>query len=253
MEISWQLYLYITWAWIAVGVITFFYLLRTTAPYGRHTTEKWGPMISNQWGWFLMEFFVLTVLYFFIFTGTRQLNMVTGIFAGLFNFHYINRSIIFPLRLKTPGKKMPMVIMFSGMTFNLMNGFLIGYFLGNFADYPLSWLWDPRFIAGTILFVSGMVINWMADGKLIALRKPGETGYKIPRGWLFEKISCPNLFGETIEWAGFALLTWSWPGLTFFVWTFANLVPRAISHHKWYKQKFPDYPANRKVVFPYIL
>jgi hypothetical protein len=56
-----------------------------------------------------------------------------------------------------------------------------------------------------------------------------------------------------IEWAGFALATWSLSGLAFALWTAANLVPRAISHHRWYREKFPDYPAERRALIPYLL
>lgn len=249
---TWEIYTYIALGWIGVGVITFFYLLRQTAPYGRHTSEKWGPLIDNKLGWFLMEFFVLVVLFVFISTGNFTFNIVSGVIIGFFVFHYLNRSIIFPLRIKTKGKKMPLVIMLSAMGFNMMNGFLLGYYFGNYASYSIEWLYDPRFILGSIVFIVGMGINWHSDAILINLRKPGEVGYKIPTGGLFNRISCPNLLGELIEWTGFAILSWSLPGLAFFVWTFANLVPRAISHHKWYKQKFPDYPANRKAIFPYV-
>lgn len=252
-EISWNYYWYFTWFWIFSGIITFIYLLKVTAPYGRHTSSSWGPMVNNNFGWFIMEFFVLTVLYFFLITGINQITLTTWILVGFFTFHYVNRSIIFPFRLRTNGKKMPVVIMFSGMLFNLVNGFLFGYYLSHFKSYDLNWLQDIRFILGALIFLVGMGINWIADTKLINLRKPGETGYKIPKGWLFEKVSCPNLLGEIIEWAGFAIMTWSLPGVAFFVWTFANLVPRALSHHKWYKNKFPDYPVNRKAVFPHIL
>ena len=36
------------------------------------------------------------------------------------------------------------------------------------------------------------------------------------------------------------------------VFTFANLAPRAWSHHKWYRKKFPDYPKQRRAVIPFI-
>ncbi|HQE66815.1 MAG TPA: 3-oxo-5-alpha-steroid 4-dehydrogenase, partial [Bacillota bacterium] len=42
-------------------------------------------------------------------------------------------------------------------------------------------------------------------------------------------------------------------GLSFFVFTIANLVPRALSSHTWYKNNFPEYPSERKAVIPYIL
>jgi steroid 5-alpha reductase family enzyme len=116
----------------------------------------------------------------------------------------------------------------------------------------MEWLTDPRFILGMVVFFTGMAINWHSDAILINLRKPGETGYKIPMGGLFRWVSCPNLLGEVIEWVGFGILTWSLPGLVFAIWTFANVVPRAISHHRWYKEKFPEYPKDRKAVIPGI-
>jgi steroid 5-alpha-reductase/3-oxo-5-alpha-steroid 4-dehydrogenase 1 len=103
------------------------------------------------------------------------------------------------------------------------------------------------------LFVLGFSINLQADTILINLRQPGETGYKIPRGGLFRLVSCPNYLGELIEWTGWAIATWSLPGLAFAVWTAANLVPRALSHHRWYRDRFPDYPAERRAVIPLLL
>jgi len=243
---------WISWAWIAIGIITFLYLFKTTAPYGRHSNERWGPMVDNRWGWFIMEVFVLVILAYFLWAGEKTLNTVSGIMVGLFVFHYVNRSIVFPLRLKTKGKKMPLIIMVSAMLFNTMNGFFMGYYFGNLGEYSMEWLSDPRFILGMAVFITGMAINWHSDTILINLRKPGETGYKIPKGGMFRWVSCPNLLGEVIEWVGFGILTWSLPGLVFAIWTFANVVPRAISHHRWYKEKFPEYPKDRKAVIPGI-
>lgn len=249
---SYETYLWISLVWMSIGVITFFYLFFKTAPYGRHTREGWGPMIDNKLGWFIMEFTVLIVLYGYFTQIGFRLSLPSWIMVGLFTFHYLNRSFIFPLRIRTHGKKMPLVIALMAIGFNIMNGSLLGIHFTWFSPYTNEWLTDPRFIAGVLIFIIGMAINWMADTRLINLRKPGETGYKIPRGWLFEYISCPNLFGEIIEWLGFAILTWSVPGVVFFVWTFANVVSRAIAHHKWYKEKFPDYPKQRKAVFPFL-
>ena len=97
------------------------------------------------------------------------------------------------------------------------------------------------------------MINNKSDSYLISLRKNKDNGYVIPKEGLFKYISCPNFFGEIIEWLGFAILTWSVAGLAFFLWTFFNLVPRALSHHKWYKKTFPEYPKERKAVFPFIV
>ena len=67
------------------------------------------------------------------------------------------------------------------------------------------------------------------------------------------KLSNPNYLGEFIEWLGWAIMTWSWAGLVFFLWTVCNLFPRAISNHNWYQNKFEDYPKERKAVIPNII
>jgi 3-oxo-5-alpha-steroid 4-dehydrogenase 1 len=252
-SLSWTSYQYVMYGWIGLAILIFFLLLRVTAPYGRHASASWGPQVPNRIGWLLMELPVLIVLWYVLLAEINKVALVSWVMIGLFCFHYVYRSLLFPFRLHTKGKKMPWVVAGSGILFNVMNGFSLGYYFTRFAHYTNDWFSDPRFITGVLLFFGGMYINWKTDGMLIRLRQPNETGYKIPSGWLFEKISCPNLFGELIEWLGFAILCWNLPALTFFIWTAANLIPRALSHHKWYRQKFPDYPAQRKAIFPFYV
>ena len=62
---------------------------------------------------------------------------------------------------------------------------------------------------GVLIFALGFWVNRRADAMLAALRKPGESGYKIPRGWLYNYISCPNYFGEILIWTGWAIASWA--------------------------------------------
>ena len=86
-----------------------------------------------------------------------------------------------------------------------------------------------NFFAGSTIFVIAFVFNQLSDSTLINLRKPGETRYKIPFGYLFNYVSCPNHLTEFLQWTGFALMAWNLPALTFLVWTAANLFPRPVS------------------------
>jgi 3-oxo-5-alpha-steroid 4-dehydrogenase 1 len=240
--------------WIALGLLILPAILTFRAPYGRYIDKKWGATISNKFGWFVMELpaFLGFPLLFIIGDGTKS--AATWVFFSLWVFHYLNRDLIFPWRLKTRNKRMPLLIMIFALFFNFMNGFVNGFYFGYLSPvYEISWLYDPRFIIGVSIFLLGMYINWHSDTILLSLRKPGETDYKIPYGFMYRFISCPNYFGEMVEWIGFAILTWSLPALSFCLWTAVNLLPRALAHHKWYKSQFPDYPTNRKAVFPYIL
>jgi len=249
-----ELFQNITWGWILIAVILFPVMMFVTAPYGRHSKTSWGPMINNKLGWFFMEAPSLIILSWFVISSKSYLNAVVLIASFLWIGHYFHRALIFPLRLKTKGKKMPVVIMLFAVVFNFVNAWLNGYWFANFSeDYYRNWLSDPRFIIGVIIFVAGFVINQYHDKILLKLRKKSSKGYRIPKGGLFKYISCPNFFGEIIEWGGFALLAWNLPALSFFVWTLANLIPRAISHHKWYRSHFENYPKKRKAVFPGLL
>lgn len=237
-----------TYIWILIGVITFFYLLYfKTAPYGRYASKSWGPMISNKLGWVLMESPALLFFLYFALKGNPSFSDPALVFIGLWCMHYFNRSFIFPFRIKTEGKKMPLVITFSAILFNSINTFLIGTFINeNAQTYQNDWFITPQFIIGFTVFVIGFTVNQSADNTLLNLRKPGETGYKIPRGKLFTYISSPNLLGEIIEWIGFFIMTWHLATFTFAVWTIANLAPRIVAHHKWYLSKFSHYPKIRK-------
>ena len=97
-----------------------------------------------------------------------------------------------------------------------------------------------------------MAINWHSDDILRNLRKPGDEGYRIPRGGAFELVSGANFFGEIVQWSGFALASWSLPGLAFALFTFSNIAPRGASHHQWYLQAFKDYPPSRRAVIPFL-
>jgi len=241
----------ITWIWIFIAGITFWslYYRNITAPFGRHTSTSWGPMINNTLGWILMEAPSLFMIWAsFLFFKSAKTPTFAFLPMALWSVHYINRSFIYPLKLKDKKKQMPLVITFSAISFNLVNGFLNGLFLAK------GWFYLNEFTAGIglLVFVFGMYINIKSDSILIHLRKPGETTYKIPKGFLFEKVSCPNLFGELIEWFGFLIVAPSTAALSFWLWTFANLVPRARDHHRWYLKHFSDYPKERKILLPKI-
>jgi 3-oxo-5-alpha-steroid 4-dehydrogenase 1 len=85
------------------------------------------------------------------------------------------------------------------------------------------------------------------------LRKPGETGYKIPTGGLFDYITGANFFGEIIEWTGFAVASDCSPPATIFaVFSAAYLGMRAWHHQNYYLSKFEDYPRTRKIIIPFV-
>jgi len=240
--------------WILIALILLPFLLKITQPYGRHTKNNWGPMIKNKLGWFIMEAPALFVFLYFVLIFGKINNVLIVLATGLWCLHYFHRVVIYPFIIRTKGKKMPLIITMSGIFFNLVNGFLNGYWLAVFAPVNEAGSWFYfRLVIGSLIFLAGFGINKYYDRVLIKLRNSGRNGYKIPFGGLFKHVSCPNFLGEIITWAGFFMLTFSLPALSFFIWTIVNLVSRALDHHKWYSREFKDYPANRKAIIPRLL
>lgn len=237
----------------AVAVVTAILLIFVSAPYGRHLRKGWGPSIPGTIGWVVMESVaVFTIASLFLLSQRRD--PVSLVFLGMWELHYLNRTFVFPFRRKGGGKPMPLTVVGMAMVFNIWNGYLNGTWLFSLGPVRSSdWLLDPRFLAGAALFLTGMIINHKSDSILLRLRAGGDREYHIPRGGLFRLVSMPNYLGEILEWAGWALATWSLAGLSFAVFTAANLVPRAVTNHRWYREKFPDYPRERKAIFPFIL
>ena len=218
------------------------------APYGKHSTKKWGKSIDNKTGWILMELPALLTCPLIYFTISEEINL-NVVFIVLWIIHYLNRTVIYPLRIKTKGKKIPIAIVASAFFFNMVNGILNGYFLTLLQFESISELY---LILGFIIFIIGFYINISSDNLLIKLRT-NQKGYVIPNGKLFNYVSCPNFFGEIIEWLGFAIMTLNPGSLSFLIWTICNLIPRSKAHHKWYKENFENYPKKRKAVIPYLL
>jgi protein-S-isoprenylcysteine O-methyltransferase Ste14 len=235
------------------SIIFFIVLLFITAGYGQHINKKWGLTIkNNKIGWILMELPTVIIFLIYYFIGDRKIEIIPLIFLSIWMIHYLQRTFIFPLLIR--GKEpMPITIILMGITFNGINTYLQARWIYTFSpSYPGTWLFNPLFIFGIIVFFCGFIINLHSDYIIRNLRKPGETEYKIPYGGMFKFVSCPSYFGEITEWIGWAIMTWSFSGLVFAIWTFANLAPRARSNHSWYLKNFPDYPKDRKALIPFI-
>lgn len=250
-----QFYYRVLFIALAVGGVFFIILFFVRAPYGRYTAKGWGPLINNKAGWLIQEAPASLLMIFYFFYSARPMTAATVVLLLIWQMHYFYRAFIYPFSLNS-GNRMPVSVVILAILFNIVNTYVQGQWLFSLspeAMYTIDWLKDPRFIIGVIVFACGYVINKYSDYILNNLRKPGESGYKIPRGGMFTFISCPNYFGEMVTWAGWAIATWSLAGVFFFLWTIANLGPRALSHHAWYRQTFSDYPEKRKALVPFIL
>lgn len=233
------------------AVVTAVFLVFVSAPYGRHIRKGWGPTLDNRIGWIVMEAPAPLLFGLCFMVGEYRDSLTALVLFLMWEAHYIHRSFIYPFGLRGEDKRMPLMIAGMGFVFNALNSYLNGRWLFAFSGgYADSWLLDVRFVGGLLLFAVGFIVNRQADRTLRSIRESGESQYAVPQGGMYRWISCPNYFGEIIEWIGWAIATWSLAGLAFALWTAANLAPRAHSHHQWYRESFADYPQERKALVP---
>jgi 3-oxo-5-alpha-steroid 4-dehydrogenase 1 len=222
------------------------------APYGRYARKGWGPTVTARLGWILMEAPSALIVAFTALAQGARLHPVAILLLGLWEVHYVYRACVFPFLMRRSARRFPLSVILFAWIFNGMNAYVNGVFLSGWRPGPGA-LTGARLAIGIALFAVGFLTHVRADSILRGLRRPGETGYAVPRGWLFEYVASPNYLGEIMEWCGWALATWSLPGLGFALFTVANLVPRAFAHRRWYAQTFTDFPPDRKSVIPFVL
>ncbi|MCO5574486.1 hypothetical protein L7F22_028271 [Adiantum nelumboides] len=246
-------------------------------PYGRHHSGAHAIqgtpslpyvhlVLPTRVAWFLMECPPLLFLPPIFALGRYASFPVPRLLALIFLIHYGHRSLVYPLRMRpSETRNFPIIVLLSGFLFNMYNTYIQARSLSHFTFYAPTWFSSSKFVLGSFLFVSGMMINIWADSVLMSLRKPASRksatlmnsqdnalkSYVIPRGGLFELVTCPNYFGEILEWLGWAIATWSFAGLVFLALTVCNLSPRALAHHRWYIRNFANYPTKRRALIPF--
>lgn len=259
-------------AFVTVLSVTLFH-----APYGRYASETIVPVtVDTRAAWVLQEMPTLAAVSYRLSKVLQETNGEVMCYhwpmVVAFCAHYAHRTLIFPMFLR-PSKPTPIHVMLLANIYCCFNGALQAKAMfSSSADRSCDP--DPFFLAaGALVFAGGMFVNLSSDYTLINLRRASASSqsppvpsakkeYFIPRGFMFEYVSCPNFLGECIEWLGYAVIACSsgHPGvalaaLSFACYTASNTVPRGVKHHQWYLNTFGSQyeKLRRKAVIPFIL
>jgi very-long-chain enoyl-CoA reductase len=123
---------------------------------------------------------------------------------------------------------------------------------GAVAGAQLLWL----SALGVVVFAVAELGNARAHRLLRDLRPAGSKQRVIPRGFLFERVSCPHYLFEILSWVGFALVTQTWAAAAFAVVGSGILASWARTRHLAYRKDFDGlegrelYPAARRALIP---
>lgn len=262
---------YIQICFLVLDIPIFLSLLFIKAYYGKFFNKsedgnciqkllrKIFPVIPSRISWIVQECPCVFITIFFIIYYYENLNYKNILVISPFLIHYIHRTFIFPFVIHS-SKNNPLEITLMAFTFCFFNAIMINRSIFCLIkDYGDEFLLN--YIFGLAIFLLGIYINIHSDYSMIKQRNANQdenNKYIIPRGFMYELISCPNYFGELTEWLGFFILSNSFSGLVFFISTFANLFPRAIQYHQWYKNKFKEEFATdkdliqRKAIVPFL-
>ncbi len=234
----------------------------TKSPYGRFASDRWGLSLSPRLGWFLMELPATLSFVFFYVQGRNRFEPVPLFFLAVWLIHYGNRGFVFPYLIRSPKgatASFSLMIVMTGWLVTATHGYLNAAFISELGThFTTDWFTDPRFLIGIAIYYASFFLNIQSDSIIRNLRSHDEVArgdkvYRIPEGGLFRYVSNPSYLTEITAFAGFAIATWSL-GATFVLWvTMANLIPRALQTHRWYHEKFPDYPRDRRALVPFVL
>lgn len=108
--------------------------------------------------------------------------------------------------------------------------------------------------AGLALYGFGELMNLQTHLTLRELRNPGTTQRGIPHGWLFDLVTCPNYFTETVSWLGVYLISgFNWSILLFIVAAVAQMAQWAKKKERRYRREFGDkYHKKKYAMLPGI-
>lgn len=109
---------------------------------------------------------------------------------------------------------------------------------------------------GVVVFVVAELGNARAHRMLRDLRPAGTKLRVIPRGFLFERVSCPHYLFEILTWVGFALVAGTWAARAFLLVGAGILGSWAHARHAAYRKDFDGrdgrelYPPARRALIP---
>ncbi|KDQ14837.1 hypothetical protein BOTBODRAFT_32192 [Botryobasidium botryosum FD-172 SS1] len=110
-----------------------------------------------------------------------------------------------------------------------------------------TWIWS-----WVAVWAFAELSNLQAHLTLRWLRPAGTRARGIPRGYLFEYVSCPNYFTEALAWVAVTALSGSWSAGVFLFVSTVQMALWAIKKHRAYRKEFgKDYP-RRKIMFPFL-
>jgi len=216
-----------------------------------------GPQISYKTV-FLVEYAGPLFIYFFfflrpsfIYSSEAATTAVQSVAFVAWTFHFAKREFETLFVHRFSNDTMPIFNLWKNCAyywaFAVVNGYLINrpHFGENSSFLSI--------LLPVVLFAIFELGNGVVHLQLRNLRPSGTKKRGVPRGGLFNYVSCPNYTCEIAAWAAFSLLTGSLGSWLFTLVGAGQMFLWAKNKHSKYRKEFRDYPAERKILIPFII
>ncbi|KAG7033052.1 Very-long-chain enoyl-CoA reductase [Cucurbita argyrosperma subsp. argyrosperma] len=135
-----------------------------------------------------------------------------------------------------------------------------GSYIAYYVNHPLySPVGDFQMKIGFAFGLLCQVCNFYCHILLRKLRSPeGNGGYQIPKGFLFNIVTCANYTTEIYQWVGFNIATQTVAGYIFLVVATLIMTNWALAKHRRLKKLFdgkegrPRYPRRWVILPPFL-
>jgi len=210
--------------------------------------EYFGPILMHCLVYFLPQIFYPS-------EPAKPKHLIQKVALAMVVFHYLKREYETLYVHHFSNATMPLFNIFKNSThYWLLGGLFIAYFV-----------YHPLYTAPTdnvtliygaaAVFVLAEVGNGWAHMVLRNLRRPGTKDRGVPRGGLFEYVTCANYTYELLAWLVFAVLTQALTSYLFFVVSFGQIALWALKKHVALKKEFGHLAGKlpkRKILVPLI-
>ncbi|KAG0264809.1 3-oxo-5a-steroid 4- dehydrogenase [Actinomortierella ambigua] len=205
--------------------------------------EYGGPLVIHPIFYYLQQFW---------YGKTFEHSQMQTVTLWMVLLHFLKREYETVFVHRFSHGTMPLRNLFKNSAhYHILSGFNLAYFV--YGPWNATAERSDLLVYGCIaLFAFAELSNYATHVTLRNLRPPGTRIRKIPRGYGFNLVSCPNYFFETIAWIAVALLTQSWATYLFLAVATGQMYIWAVQKHKNYRKEFSDYPRGRKAMFPFI-
>ena len=169
--------------------------------------------------------------------------------------HFLKREFESYFVHKFSHSTMPVKQLYINCTYYWSFGFAIGYPLAHPAFEAVAPS-ELHVSIGLGIFILCEVGNLICHIMLSNLRPPGTKERRIPRGFMFEYVVCPNYTFEIFAWVGFSIMTNLYLSWAFTAFGFYQMTEWAFKKHQNYKKDFgKEYTdlRRKKVIIPFVL